>query len=99
MADSSFFGKTPMMRSTVFEASMVCRVESTRWPVSAASSATSMVSRSRISPTRITFGACRSAARRARAKSGVSECSSRWWMVEVLCPCKNSMGSSMVMMW
>src|SRR5215216_3375530 len=59
MAASSFLGKTPMMRSTVFDASIVCRVERTRWPVSAASSATSIVSRSRISPTRITFGAWR----------------------------------------
>ena len=39
---------------------MVWSVEKTRWPVSAAVSAISMVSRSRISPTRITFGACRS---------------------------------------
>ena len=30
-------GKTPMMRSTVFDASMVCS-DITRWPVSAASS-------------------------------------------------------------
>ena len=27
---SSFFGNTPMMRSTVFEASIVCNVENTR---------------------------------------------------------------------
>ena len=47
-------------------------VESTRWPVSAAVSAISIVSRSRISPTRITFGAWRSAARSASAKVGVS---------------------------
>ena len=67
-----------MMRSTVFDASMVWSVEYTRWPVSAASSATSMVSRSRISPTRINLGACRSAARRASAKLGVSVCNSRW---------------------
>ena len=44
---------------------MVCSVENTRWPVSAAVSAISIVSRSRISPTRITFGAWRSAARSA----------------------------------
>ena len=67
----------PTMRSTVLEASMVCRVEKTRWPVSAAVSAISIVSRSRISPTRITFGACRRAARSASAKVGVSLCSSR----------------------
>ena len=49
---------------------MVCSVDRTRWPVSAASSAISIVSLSRISPTRITFGACRKAARRASAKRG-----------------------------
>ena len=48
-----------------------------RCPVSAASSIISMVSRSRNSPTRITFGACRRAARRACAKFGVSLCNSR----------------------
>ncbi len=47
---------------------MVCSVESTRWPVSAASSAISIVSRSRISPTRITLGAWRSAARKRQGK-------------------------------
>ena len=71
-------GKTPTMRSMVLEASMVCSVDITRWPVSQASSAISMVSRSRISPTRITLGACRNAARNASAKLGVSECNSRW---------------------
>jgi len=44
------------MRSTVLEASIVWSVEKTRWPVSAAVNAISMVSRSRISPTRMTFG-------------------------------------------
>ena len=70
-------GNAPMMRSTVLAASIVCSVESTRCPVSAASMAISIVSRSRISPTRITFGAWRSAARSASAKVGVSLCSSR----------------------
>ena len=86
------------MRSTVFEASIVCSVENTRWPVSAAVSAISIVSRSRISPTRITFGAWRSAARSASANVGVSLCSSRWWTVAFLCWCRNSIGSSMVRM-
>ena len=56
------------MRSTVLAASMVCSVDITRWPVSDASSAVSIVSRSRISPTRMTFGACRSAARKRQAE-------------------------------
>ena len=42
----------------------MCRVAKTRWPVSAAVSAVEIVSRSRISPTRITSGSWRSAARR-----------------------------------
>ena len=71
-------GNAPTIRSTVFDASMVCSVESTRCPVSAASMAISMVSRSRISPTRITFGACRNAERSASAKLVVSVCNSRW---------------------
>ena len=41
----------------------------TRWPVSAADMPISTVSRSRISPTRMTFGAWRSAARSPVAKS------------------------------
>ena len=78
---------------------MVCRVESTRWPVSEASSAIEIVSTSRISPTRITFGAWRRAARRARAKVPVSAPTSRWLMVAAWCGCRYSIGSSMVMMW
>ena len=51
-------------RLTVLGASLVCSVESTRWPVSAALTAISAVSKSRISPTRMMFGSCR----RKRAK-------------------------------
>ena len=51
-----------MMRSIVCAVSWVCRVANTRWPVSAAVSAVEIVSRSRISPTRITSGSWRSAA-------------------------------------
>ncbi len=50
-----------MMRSTVFAALDVCSVPKTRWPVSAAVRASEMVSRSRISPTRMTSGSSRSA--------------------------------------
>ena len=70
-------GNTPTMRSTVLEASIVCSVDITKCPVSDASNATSIVSRSRISPTKITFGACRNAARKASANVGVSICNSR----------------------
>ena len=55
-------GNTSTMRSTVWAVSWVCRVAKTRWPVSAAVSAVEIVSRSRISPTRITSGSWRRAA-------------------------------------
>ena len=58
-----------MMRSIVQGALCVCSVPNTRWPVSAAVSAVEIVSRSRISPTRITSGSWRSAARRASAEA------------------------------
>ena len=46
-------GKTSMIRSIVFAAELVWSVANTRWPVSAAVSARRIVSRSRISPTRM----------------------------------------------
>ena len=49
-------------------ASLVCSVESTRWPVSAAWIAISAVSRSRISPTMMMSGSCRISARTPSAK-------------------------------
>ena len=55
-------------RLIVLGASLVCSVESTRWPVSAALTAISAVSKSRISPTRMMFGSCRRKARSAAAK-------------------------------
>ena len=55
-------------RLIVEGASLVCSVESTRWPVSAAFTAISAVSKSRISPTRMMLGSCRRKARRAEAK-------------------------------
>ena len=51
-----FVGKESMMRSTVAAAPVVWRVPKTRCPVSAALIAAPMVSKSRISPTRITSG-------------------------------------------
>ena len=58
-------GKTSIMRSSVLMALLVCSVAKTRWPVSAAVIASEIVSRSRISPTRIMSGSSRNAARRA----------------------------------
>ena len=51
-----FVGKESMIRSTVEAAPVVCSVPKTKWPVSAAVMAAPIVSRSRISPTRITSG-------------------------------------------
>lgn len=55
----------------------LCRVPA-RWPVSAAVKARRMVSRSRISPTRIISGSSRNAERNASLKPCVSRCTSRW---------------------
>ena len=60
-------GNTSMMRLIVPAALEVCSVPNTMWPVSAAVMAASIVSRSRISPTRITSGSCRNARRIASA--------------------------------
>ncbi len=49
-------GKTETTRLTVVTASRVCNVEITRWPVSAAFTAVSIVSVSRISPIKTTSG-------------------------------------------
>ena len=92
-------GKTSMRRSTVEGASCVCRVAKTRWPVSAAVSAVAIVSRSRISPRRITSGSWRSAPRSASAKLVASGPISRWLTMQRLWRWRNSIGSSMVMMW
>jgi hypothetical protein len=92
-------GKTSMIRSTVFGAEFVWSVPKTRCPVSAAVIPSSMVSRSRISPTRITSGSSRRAARRAAAKLFVFVPISRWFTRHFLFGWVNSMGSSMVRMW
>ena len=55
-------------RVTALGASLVCSVESTRWPVSDAWSAIWAVSLSRISPTSTTSGSCRRIERSAEAK-------------------------------
>ena len=88
-----------MRRSTVEGASCVCSVAKTRWPVSAAVSAVPIVSRSRISPRRITSGSWRSAPRRASAKLVASVPISRWLTMQFLWRWRNSIGSSIVMMW
>ena len=76
-------GSMPMFikRLMVEGASFVCSVESTRWPVSAALTAISAVSKSRISPTRMMLGSCRKKARSADAKFSPI-CSFIWtWLI------------------
>ena len=83
------------MRVMVVAAVLVCSVLSTRWPVSALSTAMSAVSRSRISPTMITSGSWRRKLRSAVAKVKPAGrftcicCTSAMWY---------STGSSMVRM-
>ena len=91
-------GKTETMRLIVSGASRVWSVLRTRWPVSAAISAGSIVSMSRISPTRMMSGSSRSALRRPREKLFTSQPTSRWQIVLFLSRWRNSIGSSMVMM-
>ena len=71
-------GKNSIIRPTVSAASIVCRVEKTRWPDSAACSAVCAVSASRSSPIRIVSGSWRSTRRSAWPKLSVSSPTSRW---------------------
>ena len=87
------------MRSIVLAALEVCSVPNTRWPVSAAVIARRMVSRSRISPTRMASGSSRSAERSALANDSVCGPTSRWLIRHFFDSCTNSIGSSTVRMW
>src|SRR6478735_3957884 len=87
-----------MTRLIVWVASVVCSVEKTRWPVSAALSAVSSVSLSRISPIRMTSGSCRSTDLSAARNERVSVATSRCEMFASWSRCRNSIGSSIVMM-
>ena len=88
-----------MTRVMVSCASVVCSVDMTKWPVSEAASAALTVSWSRISPTRMTSGSWRIAARSAVAKSAVSSRTSRWLIIDSLSKCRTSIGSSIVTTW
>ena len=91
-------GKNSIMRPTVSAASIVCSVESTRWPDSAACSAVCAVSASRSSPIRIVSGSWRSARRSAWPNDSVSSPTSRWLTMQPWSGCRISIGSSIVMM-
>ena len=69
-AEATRKGSTPMSMRRVMApgASLVWRVENTKWPVREARMAISAVSRSRISPTMMTSGSWRRTERRADAK-------------------------------
>ena len=92
-------GNTSMIRSTVLAALVVCNVAKTKCPVSAASIASRIVSRSRISPTRMMSGSSRRAPLKAAEKDRVCVPTSRWFTRQPWLWCTNSIGSSMVMMW
>jgi hypothetical protein len=79
-------------------ASIVCRVEITRCPVSAAWIADSAESGSRISPTKITSGSWRITCLSAAEYDSVSRPISRCWMIERSSSCTTSIGSSIVTM-
>jgi hypothetical protein len=61
--------------------------------------AASIVSRSRISPMRITSGSWRSTYLRAFLNESVSAPTSRWFTMQFLCGWRYSIGSSTVRMW
>ena len=91
-------GKNSIMRPTVSAASIVCSVERTRWPDSAAWSAVCAVSASRSSPMRMTSGSWRSARRSAWPNDSVSRPISRWLTMQPWSGWRISIGSSIVMM-
>ena len=82
-------------RVTAPVASLVCRVLSTRCPVSAARIAISAVSRSRISPTMMILGSCRKIERRPVANVIPALLLTCTWLMPVS---RYSTGSSIVMM-
>ena len=88
-----------MIRSMVWLALLVCSVENTRCPVSAAVMTVDTVSRSRISPTMITSGSWRMVLRSASRNAGVSVPTSRCETVAMWSVNRNSIGSSIVTTW
>ena len=74
-------------------------LETISMALSAAERAIEIVSRSRISPTRMRSGSSRPADLSASAKPVAWVPISRWWMRHFLFGCTNSIGSSMVMTW
>ena len=96
-AEADRKGSMPISVSRVMAdgASLVCSVESTRWPVRADSMAIRAVSASRISPTMMMSGSARSIERRPRAKVSPPFGFTCIWLMPASW---YSTGSSMVMM-
>ena len=92
-------GQLSMIRSMDWPALLVCSVEKTRWPVSAAVTAVWIVCHSRISPTMITSGSCRIRFFKASGKLGVSVPTSRCETAALPAGKRYSIGSSIVTMW
>ena len=86
------------MRSMVLRALFVCRVPKTSRPVSAAVSASEMVSRSRISPTSTMSASSRKRRFQSDRERSESLGTSRCVMMLRLLSCTNSIGSSIVTM-
>ena len=91
-------GDASITRSMAVAAEFVWSVPNTRTPVSAAESASWMVSRSRISPTTSTSGDSRSAERSADANDSACTPTCRCVTRLRAGSCRNSTGSSIVMM-
>ena len=88
-----------MILSSAWFALLACSVARHKWPVSANWIPYSMVSLSRISPIRMTSGACRSVFFNAACQDSVSTPTSRWVITQPLCGCTYSTGSSIETMW
>ena len=93
--EERFDPQGPVIRVMAPAASLVCRVLSTRCPVSAAWTAMLAVSLSRISPTMMTSGSCRRMERRPLAKVMPALRLSCTWRILSM---RYSTGSSTVMM-
>ncbi len=87
-----------MMRSSACDASLVCSVANTRWPVSASDSEIEIDSRSRISPSSTTSGSSRRALFRPASNVSTSVPTSRWLTIATLWWWRYSTGSSIVRM-
>ncbi len=96
MVSCSLPGNIEMMRWAVFAASGVCRVVSTRCPVSAAVMAARMDSAVRTSPMQMTSGSWRRASSMPASKERESTPTSRWRKKDLAGMKSVSMGSSMV---